>query len=163
MSGSGYALGLAIASYEWMAALTLLIVGKFFLPIFLRNGIYTMPQFLEQRYGPRIRTLMAVFWLALYIFVNLTSIIWLGSIAVNQVAGVDQDVALDRARRLRPALPALRRPQGGGADRHRPGDPAGARRAARLRHLRSTSSAATPASSAASQTLTERGCPSIST
>ncbi|WP_380879326.1 sodium/sugar symporter [Sphingomonas sp. DBB INV C78] len=93
-SGSGYALGLAIASYEWMAALTLLIVGKYFLPIFLRNEIYTMPQFLEQRYGPSIRTLMAIFWLALYIFVNLTSIIWLGSIAVAQVAGVDQDLAL---------------------------------------------------------------------
>ncbi len=94
MSGSGYAIGLAIASYEWMAALTLLIVGKWFLPIFLHNRIYTMPQFLEQRYGPTIRTLMAVFWLALYIFVNLTSIIWLGSIAVNKIAGIDQDTAL---------------------------------------------------------------------
>ena len=94
MSGSGYAIGLAIASYEWMAALTLLIVGKFFLPIFLRNEIYTMPQFLEQRYGPSIRTLMAIFWLILYVFVNLTSIIWLGSVAVNQVTGLDQDVAL---------------------------------------------------------------------
>jgi SSS family solute:Na+ symporter len=94
MSGSGYAIGLAIASYEWMAAITLLIVGKFFLPIFLKNDIVTMPQFLEQRYGTRIRTLMAVFWLALYVFVNLTSIVWLGSIAVNKVAGVDQDVAL---------------------------------------------------------------------
>lgn len=93
-SGSGYALGLGIASYEWMAALTLLIVGKFFLPIFLRNEIYTMPQFLEQRYGPSVRTLMAIFWLALYIFVNLTSIIWLGSLAVTQVAGVNQDFAL---------------------------------------------------------------------
>lgn len=94
MSGSGYAIGLAIASYEWMAALTLLIVGKYFLPIFLRNEIYSMPQFLEQRYGPSIRTLMAVFWLGLYIFVNLTSIIWLGSIAVSQVMGIDQDIAL---------------------------------------------------------------------
>ena len=94
MSGSGYALGLAIASYEWMAAITLLIVGKFFLPIFLKNEIYTMPQFLEQRFGPTIRTVMAVFWLALYVFVNLTSILWLGSVAVTQVAGVDQDVAL---------------------------------------------------------------------
>tara|TARA_B100000678_G_scaffold260890_1_gene242036 strand:- start:372 stop:1991 length:1620 start_codon:yes stop_codon:yes gene_type:complete len=94
MSGSGYRLGLAIASYEWMAALTLLIVGKFFLPIFLKNSIYTMPQFLEQRYGPNIRTIMAIFWLGLYIFVNLTSILWLGSIVVNQVAGVDQTVAL---------------------------------------------------------------------
>ncbi len=94
MSGSGYAIGLAIASYEWMAAATLLIVGKWFLPIFLANKIYTMPQFLEQRFGPTIRTVMAIFWLALYIFVNLTSIIWLGSIAVTQVAGVNQDVAL---------------------------------------------------------------------
>jgi solute:Na+ symporter, SSS family len=94
MSGSGFAIGLAIASYEWMAAITLLIVGKFFLPIFLKNEIYTMPQFLEQRFGPTIRTVMAVFWLILYVFVNLTSIIWLGSIAVTQVAGIDQDIAL---------------------------------------------------------------------
>ena len=94
MAGSGYAIGLAIASYEWMAALTLLIVGKFFLPIFLRNEIYTMPQFLERRYGRNIRTLMAIFWLALYVFVNLTSIIWLGSIAVTKVAGIDQMLAL---------------------------------------------------------------------
>ena len=94
MSGSGYAIGLAIASYEWMAAATLLIVGKWFLPIFLANKIYTMPQFLEQRFGPTIRTVMAVFWLILYVFVNLTSIIWLGSIAVTQVTGLNQDVAL---------------------------------------------------------------------
>ncbi|MCL1635589.1 sodium/sugar symporter [Luteimonas sp. SX5] len=94
MSGSGYAIGLAIASYEWMAAATLLIVGKFFLPVFIRNRIYTMPQFLEERYGHRIRTLMAVFWLGLYVFVNLTSILWLGSIAVNQVAGIDPTMAL---------------------------------------------------------------------
>jgi solute:Na+ symporter, SSS family len=94
MSGSGYVIGLAIASYEWMAALTLLIVGKYFLPIFLNNQIYTMPQFLEQRFGPTIRTVMAVFWLVLYIFVNLTSILWLGSIAVTSVAGINQDLAL---------------------------------------------------------------------
>ena len=94
MSGSGYAIGLAIASYEWMAAITLLIVGKYFLPIFLRNGIYTMPQFLEERYGTKIRTLMAIFWLGLYIFVNLTSIMWLGSLAVAQVTGMDQMLAL---------------------------------------------------------------------
>ena len=94
MSGSGYAIGLAIASYEWMAAITLLIVGKYFLPNFLRNGIYTMPQFLEERYGNKIRTLMAVFWLGLYIFVNLTSIMWLGSLAVAQVTGMDQMLAL---------------------------------------------------------------------
>lgn len=94
MSGSGYAIGLAIASYEWMAALTLLIVGKYFLPVFLKNGVYTMPQFLEQRYGPSVRSLMAVFWLGLYIFVNLTSILWLGSIAIHTVTGLDQMWAL---------------------------------------------------------------------
>ena len=94
MSGSGYAIGLAIASYEWMAAATLLIVGKFFLPIFLQNHIYTMPQFLARRYGRLLPIIMAIFWLALYVFVNLTSIIWLGSIAVTKVAGIDQNVAL---------------------------------------------------------------------
>jgi SSS family solute:Na+ symporter len=94
MSGSGYAIGLAIASYEWMAAATLLIVGKFFLPIFLKNEIYTMPQFLRRRFGTLLPILMAIFWLALYVFVNLTSIIWLGSIAVHKVAGIDQNVAL---------------------------------------------------------------------
>lgn len=94
MSGSGYAIGLAIASYEWMAALTLLIVGKFFLPIFLHNNVSTMPQFLEQRYGPSVRTVMAIFWLLLYVFVNLTSILWLGSLAIHTVTGVDQFYAL---------------------------------------------------------------------
>ncbi|MDH5834416.1 sodium:solute symporter family transporter [Luteimonas kalidii] len=94
MSGSGFAIGLAIASYEWMAAATLLIVGKWFLPVFLRNRIYTMPQFLERRYGTRIRTVMAVFWLGLYVFVNLTSILWLGSLAIAHVAGIDQMAAL---------------------------------------------------------------------
>jgi SSS family solute:Na+ symporter len=94
MSGSGYVIGLGIASYEWMAALTLLIVGKFFIPIFLRNDIVTMPQFLQQRYGPTIRNVMAVFWLLLYVFVNVTSILWLGSIAVNTVTGLDQMYAI---------------------------------------------------------------------
>ncbi|MBS0226452.1 MAG: sodium/sugar symporter [Proteobacteria bacterium] len=94
MSGSGYVIGLAIASYEWMAALTLVIVGKYFLPIFLENGIHTMPQFLQLRYGARICKLMAVFWLGVYVFVNLTSILWLGSLAVHAVAGIDQTTAL---------------------------------------------------------------------
>ncbi|HYC97192.1 sodium/sugar symporter [Brevundimonas sp.] len=94
MSGSGYVIGLGIASYEWMAALTLLIVGKYFLPIFLRNEIVTMPQFLQQRYGPSIRNVMAVFWLLLYVFVNVTSILWLGSIAVSTVTGLDQMYAI---------------------------------------------------------------------
>ncbi|MBT6890119.1 MAG: sodium/solute symporter [Gammaproteobacteria bacterium] len=89
MSGSGYAIGLAIASYEWMAAITLILVGKYLLPIFLERGIYTMPQFLEQRYDHRVRMVMAFFWLGVYIFVNLTSVLWLGALALNTVAGLD--------------------------------------------------------------------------
>ena len=94
MSGSGYAMGLAIASYEWMAAITLILVGKFLLPIFLKHGIYTMPQFLEQRYDHRVRIVMAIFWLAVYVFVNLTAVLWLGSLALNTVAGVPVQTAL---------------------------------------------------------------------
>ena len=94
MSGSGYAIGLAIASYEWMAAFTLLLVGKFLLPIFLRTGIYTMPQFLAQRYDNRVKTVMAVFWLGVYTLVNLTSILWLGALAMSTVAGVDLTIGL---------------------------------------------------------------------
>jgi SSS family solute:Na+ symporter len=94
MSGSGYVMGMAIASYEWMAALTLIIVGKWILPVFLKNGIYTMPEFLERRYSPGVRTVMAIFWLALYIFVNLTSILWLGSLAVNAITGLDLQIAI---------------------------------------------------------------------
>ena len=89
MSGSGYAIGLAIASYEWMAAITLILVGKFLLPIFLKRGIYTMPQFLEQRYDHKVRMVMAFFWLGVYVFVNLTSVLWLGALALNTVAGLD--------------------------------------------------------------------------
>lgn len=89
MSGSGFALGLGIASYEWMAAITLLLVGRYMLPIFLKNGIYTMPQYLEQRYNHSVRVVMAVFWLAVYTFVNLTSVLWLGALAINSIAGLD--------------------------------------------------------------------------
>ena len=89
MSGSGYVIGLAIASYEWMSAITIIIVGKYFLPIFLKHNIYTMPQFLEQRYDRRVRMLLAVFWLGVYIFVNLTSILWLGTLAINSITGLD--------------------------------------------------------------------------
>ena len=89
MSGSGYAIGLAIASYEWMAAITLILVGKFLLPVFLKTGIYTMPQFLEQRYDHKVRMVMAFFWLGVYVFVNLTSILWLGALAISTVAGLD--------------------------------------------------------------------------
>lgn len=89
MSGSGFAIGMAIASYEWMAAITLIIVGKYFLPIFLAKGIYTMPQFLENRYDHRVRTIMAIFWLGVYVLVNLTSILWLGALAINAITGFD--------------------------------------------------------------------------
>ena len=94
MSGSGYAMGLAIASYEWMAAITLILVGKYLLQIFLKHGIYTMPQFLEQRYDHRVRIVLAVFWLAVYVFVNLTAVLWLGSLALNTVDGVPVQTAL---------------------------------------------------------------------
>ena len=88
-SGSGYAIGLAIASYEWMSAITLFIVGKYLIPIFLKNEIYTMPQYLEQRFDSRVKTTLALFWLAVFIFVNLTSVLWLGGLAIETVAGVD--------------------------------------------------------------------------
>ncbi len=89
MSGSGYAIGMGIASYEFMAALTLIIVAAFFLPIYLHRGIYTMPQFLEQRFDKRVKTVMAIFWLLVFVFVNLTSILYLGALAIHNVMGVD--------------------------------------------------------------------------
>lgn len=89
MSGSGYAIGLAIASYEWMGAITLILVGKYLLPVFLKVGIYTMPQFLEHRFDHRVRMVMALFWLGVYVFVNLTSILWLGALAINTITGLD--------------------------------------------------------------------------
>jgi SSS family solute:Na+ symporter len=88
MSGSGYKIGMAIAVYELMAAATLIIVAIFFMPVYLKNRIYTMPQFLEQRYGKSVATTMALFWLGLYVVVNLTSILYLGAIAISNVAGV---------------------------------------------------------------------------
>jgi len=88
MSGSGYALGLAISTYEWMAAATLLIVAVFILPIYLRNKIFTMPQFLARRYNQQVSTLMAVFWLLVYVFVNLTSIIYLGALAITSISDI---------------------------------------------------------------------------
>jgi SSS family solute:Na+ symporter len=89
MSGSGFAIGLAIASYEWMAAITLILVGKYMLPIFLKNEIFTMPQYLQQRFDNKVKTTMALFWLAVYVFVNLTAVLWLGGLAIETVAGVD--------------------------------------------------------------------------
>jgi len=88
MSGSGYALGLAISTYEWMAAATLIIVAVFILPIYLRNKIFTMPQFLATRYSQQVSTLMAIFWLLVYVFVNLTSIIYLGALAITSISDI---------------------------------------------------------------------------
>ncbi|MEM1439697.1 MAG: sodium/sugar symporter [Pseudomonadota bacterium] len=94
MSGSAWVMGIAIGAYEWMAALTLVVVAKWLLPVFLKHDIYTMPQFLEARYDHRVRNVMACFWLGIYVFVNLTSILWLGALALNTVAGVDLTVGL---------------------------------------------------------------------
>lgn len=88
MSGSGFALGLAISTYEWMAAATLIIVAVFFIPIYLKNKIYTMPQFLAKRYNDTVSTIMAVFWILVYVFVNLTSILYLGAIAITSISTV---------------------------------------------------------------------------
>lgn len=88
MSGSGFAIGLAISTYEWMAAATLIVVAIFFIPLYIKNRIYTMPQFLAERYNQQVSTIMAVFWLLVYVFVNLTSIIYLGAIAINSISGL---------------------------------------------------------------------------
>lgn len=89
MSGSGFAVGLAIASYEWMAALTLIIVGKYFLPIFIKKGLYTIPEFVEQRFSSQLKTILAVFWIGLYVFVNLASVMYLGGLALQTILGID--------------------------------------------------------------------------
>ena len=94
MSGSGFALGLAIASYEWMAAATLIIVAVFIIPVYLKNKIYTMPQFLSKRYNDNVSTVMAIFWLLVYVFVNLTSIIYLGALAISSISSVSFEVCI---------------------------------------------------------------------
>ncbi len=87
MSGSGFAIGLAIASYEWMAAITLIIVAKFFLPIFIEKKLYTIPQFIEERFSKNLKTILAVFWVSLFVFVNLTSVLFLGGKALDTIIG----------------------------------------------------------------------------
>jgi SSS family solute:Na+ symporter len=94
MSGSGFKMGLAIAAYEWMAAITLVIVAVFFIPVYLKNNIATMPQFLHQRYNGTVAMIMAVFWLALYVVVNLTSILYLGAIAASSVSGLNINICI---------------------------------------------------------------------
>ena len=88
MSGEGYRIGLAIAAYEWQAAIVLILVAKYFLPIFLKREIYTMPQFLDQRFGGGVKTTMSIYWIALYTLVNLTTVLWLGGIAVETLTGM---------------------------------------------------------------------------
>ncbi len=88
MSGSGFALGLAISTYEWMAAATLIVVAVFIIPVYLKNRIFTMPQFLSKRYNDTVSTIMAVFWLLVYVFVNLTSIIYLGALAISSISSI---------------------------------------------------------------------------
>src|SRR3954462_15155367 len=87
MSGEGFFLGVAVAAYEWIAAIALIIVAVWFIPVYLKNHIYTMPQFLKTRYNETVALIMAVFWLFLYVFVNLTSILYLGAVAINGLAG----------------------------------------------------------------------------
>ena len=94
MSGSAYAFGLAIASYEWMGAATLLLVGKYLLPIFLRYRVRTLPEFLRQRFGARLQLVMAMLWIGIYVFVVLTAILWLGATAVHAVTGLTMGVSL---------------------------------------------------------------------
>lgn len=87
MSGNGFRLGLAISSYEWIAAIALIIVAVFFMPVYLKNRIFTMPQFLKTRYNETVAMVMAIFWIFLYVFVNLTSILYLGTLAINNLTG----------------------------------------------------------------------------
>ena len=94
MSGNGFKMGLAIATYEWMAAATLVIVAVFFIPVYLKNKIYTMPQFLSERYNGNVAMIMAVFWLLLYVIVNLTSILYLGALAINGISGLNIDLCM---------------------------------------------------------------------
>jgi SSS family solute:Na+ symporter len=94
MQGSGFAMGLGIATYEWMAAATLIVVGIFFLPVFLEKQIYTMPQFLEKRFDARVRTSLAVFWLLLYIFVNLSSVLYLGALNLETILDIPFSVGM---------------------------------------------------------------------
>lgn len=94
MSGSGFKMGLAIATYEWMAAATLVIVAVFFMPVYLKNKIFTMPQYLNKRYNGNVAMIMAVFWLLLYVLVNLTSILYLGALAISSISGLNPTLCM---------------------------------------------------------------------
>src|SRR3979411_1168147 len=89
MSGNGFSIGIAVAAYEWIAAIALIIIAVWFIPVYLKNKIFTMPQFLKTRYNETVALIMGIFWLFLYVFVNLTSILFLGSLAINNLMGGD--------------------------------------------------------------------------
>ncbi len=91
MSGNGFSIGIAVAAYEWIAAIALIIVAVWFIPVYLKNKIFTMPQFLETRYNKSVSLIMAIFWLFLYVFINLTSILFLGAVAINNLTGGDEN------------------------------------------------------------------------
>ncbi|MDP9230070.1 MAG: sodium transporter, partial [Bacteroidota bacterium] len=91
MSGNGFFVGIAVSAYEWIAALSLVIIAIWFMPIYLKNKIYTMPQFLKIRYNETVALIMAIFWLFLYIIVNLTSILYLGTVAINTLVGYQSE------------------------------------------------------------------------
>ena len=94
MSGSGFAMGMAIATYEWLAAIMLIMVALWFLPVFIHMKIHTMPQFLELRYNKLIKTVLAVFWLFLFVFVNLTAILYLGALSLKTIFGIELEYAI---------------------------------------------------------------------
>ena len=87
MSGDGFFAGIAVAVYEWVGAAALIIVAVFFMPVYIKNKIYTMPQFLKTRYNSGVALVMSIFWLFLYVFVNLTAILYLGALAINSLLG----------------------------------------------------------------------------
>src|SRR6516225_5170488 len=87
MSGNGFFVGIAVSAYEWIAALALVIVAVWFMPVYLKNKIFTMPQFLKTRYNETVSLIMTIFWLFLYVFVNITSIMYLGALAINNLSG----------------------------------------------------------------------------
>ncbi|MEY0767649.1 hypothetical protein AB7293_18035 [Providencia huaxiensis] len=94
MSGSGFSIGLAISAYEWIAAIGLVVVAKFILPIFLKEGIYTIPEFVEKRYNKSLKTILAIFWIGLFVFVNLTSVLYLGALALETILNVPMMYAI---------------------------------------------------------------------
>ncbi len=121
MNGSGFELGMAIATYEMMAAITLILVAKFLLPVFLKEGIYTMPQFLERRFDGRSRSLMSVFWIALFVFVNISTVLYLGALAIQSFFGVPLLYGIIALVLYSASFSIFRRSQGGRLDGCRPG------------------------------------------